>query len=172
MNNRLLLSIFLGLIVFGISSGCGDIVPVWSGEFKPDDQTLHFTEKPIEFEVIIDEEDSVVNLRLELQVTYYQGIGRENLPLFLILEDPDHNVHEYQADILLRAENEWLGIQEKNEIDYTISHNAIPDISLSPGKYSLKLFADDEKAEKIFGVLRIVARFYRYEDGPTDEDDL
>jgi hypothetical protein len=158
------------VLLLGTSLGCGDIVPVWSGEAALQEQTLYFTENPLEFPVDIDVKDSLVNLRLELQVTYYQGIGRESLPLFLILEDKDHNIIEHTTDILLKVENEWLGIQEKNEIDYSITHNAIPDISLLPGKYSLKIYANDEKAEKIYGVVRIIARFYRYEDGLAEEE--
>jgi hypothetical protein len=171
MRRTSLLLLYAGLAVLGTSLGCGDIVPVWSGEATLKGQTLHFTEGPLEFPVDIEVKDSIVNLRLELQVTYYQGIGRDNLPLFLILEDKDHNIIENTTDIQLKAENEWLGIQEKNEIDYTITHNAIPDISLAPGKYSLKIYANDEKAEKIYGVVRIVARFYRYEDGLADEEE-
>lgn len=158
-------------LILGSGTGCSDIVPVWSGTATLEEQTLHFTEDPLEFNVVIDEPDSLVNLRLELQVTYYQGIGRGNLPLFLILEDAQHNIIENTTDILLKSEDEWLGIQEKNEIDYTITHNAIPDISLLPGTYSLKIYANDEQAEKIFGVVRMVARFYRFEDGLGEDDE-
>lgn len=172
MRNRFLLlfSIELSLMILG--SGCSDIVPVWSGETVLKEQTLRYTEDPVEFVVDIDVADSIVSLRLELQITYYQGIGREDLPLFLILEDAQHNIIEHTTDIQLKSENEWLGVQEKNEIDYTLLHNAIPDISLRPGKYSLKIYANDQKNEQIFGIVKIVARFYRYEDGPSDTEDF
>lgn len=147
-----------------ITTGCGDIIPLWVDETELNDFTLYYTDKPVEFHIEIDQlTTESTQARLELDITYYTDIGRTDIPLFLSLEDDSNHVSEFNANVLLKAEGEWLGVPHNNEIDYTITHNVISSLELRNGHYLLRIYANDEKKEKIYGVVRIVARLYEIE---------
>jgi hypothetical protein len=98
---------------------------------------------------------------LELAITYDQGINRRSLPLFLTLEAPDHQVQEFNTTVIIKEEGEWLGIPEENEVDYTVTHVAAMGLRLQPeAPYELKIYANDDAHEKIYGVIRVVLRVY------------
>ena len=148
--------------------GCGDIVPVWVGESNLEDFTLYYTE-PVDFEVNVDRLAASLDLRLELEITYYQGIGRNTLPLFIVIQDKERekDVREFTVDVQLRSGDEWLGIPSSNEIDYVLTHNAIESLDLQQGLHTMKIFTNDEEEEKIYGIVKIIARLY--ENQPITE---
>ena len=148
-------------LIFLCGSGCGEIVPVWVGESQLADYTLYYTE-PVDFLVEVDPIEATMDLRLELEITYYQGIGRNTLPLFIVIQDKDREkeVREFTVDVPLRTGDEWLGIPSTNEIDYVLTHNAINHLSFQQGLHTLKIFTNDEEEEKIYGIVKIVARLF------------
>ncbi|TAE47657.1 MAG: hypothetical protein EAZ89_17255 [Bacteroidetes bacterium] len=101
---------------------------------------------------------------MKLAVTYYLGISRNNLPLFLVIEDKEHNVQEFPTNIILKENNQYLGKVQDNEIDVVIIHLAVPDVTLKNGAYSLKIYSNDDKDQKIFGVVQINVRMFEAED--------
>jgi len=146
--------------VFWVS--CGDIVPTWVGEQSLEDYTLRKSSQPCVFPMIIDPIGDMLDLRMEMEITYDVGIGRNNLPLRLLIIDPakDRIIKEVETTVTLKAGGEWLGIPKENEIDYTITHNAIPHLKIKPGNYLLQVYANDRKQEKIYGIVSITARLY------------
>ena len=120
---------------------------------------MYYSE-PIEFDMDLTNMPSEVDAMLEFVVTYYVGITRNNLPLFIVIQDDQQNISEYTTNIVMKDEGEWLGMPEKNEIDYTLTHIAIPDIRLRPQVYKVKLYANDDDAEKVYGIVKIEARFF------------
>jgi len=155
----------LCLLVLG---GCADIRPLWKGVQSLESLTMYFSE-PVEFRIETPPGEDPLIAMLELAITYDQGINRSDLPLFLTLEAPDHQVQEFNTTIPLKREGEWLGIPEENEVDYTITHVAASHLKLAPdATYELKLYANDEEKEKIYGVIRVVVRLYREADLQQD----
>ncbi len=146
--------------VFLIS--CGDIVPIWMSYQSLEDYTLRKSSQPCEFPITIDPIGEMLNLRMEMEITYDVGIGRNNLPIRILIIDPatDKTIKEVETTITLKADGEWLGIPKENEIDYTITHNAIPVLKMKPGNYLLQVYANDRKQEKIYGIVNITARLY------------
>lgn len=145
--------------------GCGDIIPLWRGELSLNDYTLYYSDYPSEFEMDLSEvQGQEVHARLELVIRYYVGIGRSDLPLFIIIEDEENNISEFTTNVPLKSGDQWLGIPAENEIDYLITHDAIPSLKLKPSKYKLKIYANDDNEEKIYGVVRIEARLYELEE--------
>jgi hypothetical protein len=147
---------------------CSDIVPVWVGQKKLDDLTLYYSDLPLEFDLRLKTEKTL-DLRLELEITYYSGIGREDLPLTLIIEGDSLLPREFPVRITLKEGEQWQGIPDANEIDYSLTYEAISSISLKPGDYILKMYANDEKEEKIYGVTRIVARLFENKGAEATE---
>ncbi|RMG27249.1 MAG: hypothetical protein D6730_07620 [Bacteroidetes bacterium] len=146
-------------------AGCGDMIPIWRGEVTLDDYTIYHSVYPVEFEVDLSREQGAeLNTRLELVIRYYVGIGRQNLPLFILIEDEENNIREFTVDIPLKSGEQWLGVPAENEIDYVLTHTAIPSLRLKPGKYTLKMYANDELDEKIYGVVKIEARLFLLEE--------
>ncbi|MEZ4775517.1 MAG: hypothetical protein R3D00_20195 [Bacteroidia bacterium] len=160
LSNKYLLTFFLIL-----SLGCGEIRPVWKGEVKLANYELFYSE-PCEFNVVVPPVQDSINGMLELVITYYVGITRNNLPLFIVLEDQQHNVREFTTNVILKEEGEWLGMPEENEIDYTLTHIAIPELELRAGNYTLRLYANDDSEEKVYGVVNIEARIFEVEPEP------
>ncbi|MEM9933230.1 MAG: hypothetical protein AAF824_06450 [Bacteroidota bacterium] len=142
---------------------CGDIVPVWRGEIILSDYTLYYSDLPREFEIEITDQNAGQELRLEMALTYYTGLGRNEIPIYMVLEDAKTNVQEFQTNIPIKSSGAWQGVPDENEIDYTITHTAIPSLTLEEGTYSLKIYANDDKEEKIYGIVRIAARLYNRE---------
>jgi hypothetical protein len=126
---------------------------------------MYYSE-PCEYKVDLSNRISgPLQAMLELEITYYVGTNRTNLPLFVVLEDEQHKLQEYTTTIVLKAEGEWLGIPAENEIDYTLTHIAIPKIELQPKTYTLRIYANDEEAERLSGIVEIAARFYEHIEG-------
>lgn len=146
------------LLIIGVA--CNDIIPVWVGEVTLNDYTLYYSDYPREFEIDLSGDESLVPMRLELTLTYYVGIGRTDLPLYLILEDENHEVREFHTTLNLKADNQWQGSAQDNEIDYTITHEAISELQLDPQKYKLKIYANDDEIDKIYGIVKLAARLY------------
>jgi hypothetical protein len=152
-----------GLVLLWVG-GCADIRPLWKGEQSLESLTLYFSE-PVEFQIQTPAADEPLITMLELAITYDQGINRSDLPLFLTLEAPDHEVMEFDTVVPLKREGEWLGIPEENEVDYTVTHIAVTNLKLEPdAAYALKIYANDEAKEKIYGVIRVTLRVYREND--------
>ena len=122
--------------------------------------TLYYSE-PIEFEVPLEDYlTQPVTAMLELEVVYYVGITRSSLPLFIALEDENHVVQEYSANIVLKEEGEWLGVPRDNEIDVSLTYPVVTGLELRPETYTLKIYSDDTEAEKVYGVVAVTARLY------------
>ncbi|MDX2247245.1 MAG: hypothetical protein SF052_10735 [Bacteroidia bacterium] len=166
MTKKRFFSRFPLIFLLLLSLGCGEIRPVWKGEIKLANYELFYSE-PCEFQVNVPQIKDSLNVMLELVVTYYVGITRNNLPLFIVLEDQQHNVTEFTTNVVLKEEGEWLGMPEENEIDYTLTHVAIPEFNLNPGSYVLRLYANDDSEEKVYGVVNIEARIFEVEAEPT-----
>lgn len=165
MNNRLLIALPLTLVMVGLLGGCGDVRPVWKGSMNMKKQgfTLHYSEDPIEFSLSIKPEQEEMELMLEMVVSYYTGISRNGLPLFLVLEDEEHNVFEYNTEVMLKEDGQWMGIPQQNEIDYSLTHIAIPELRLKAGNYTLRIYANDEAQESVYGVVNVEVRLYERE---------
>jgi len=96
-------------------------------------------------------------------------LERTDLPLNIVFENIK-NTEKFPLEfdkiiIPLKIEDKWQGKQEEYETDYTLTHVAIPSVKLPPGKYRMKIYANDAKAEKIYGVVKIGARLYANEKG-------
>jgi len=148
-----------------VLSSCGDIKPVWKGDMNMEKQgyTLHYSEDPVEFEFDLKGGEADLDLMLELMISYYVGISRSELPLFIVLENENHDLFEYTSEIILKDDDTWLGIPQQNEIDYSLTHIAIPELRLKPDTYTLRIYANDEAQESIYGVVNIEARLYMRE---------
>jgi|GEM_PF-3556730 len=153
--------IIYALSVATLLTGCGDIVPVWVGEIILEDHTLYYTDLPRELDMVLESEEALMDLRLELEVTYYAGMKRSQLPIFIAIEDGQNPAKIQSTKIKLKENGEWIGERHENEIDYILTHEAISSIKLKPGKYKMKIYANDEEAEKIVGVIKIIARMYQ-----------
>ncbi len=173
MNYRISMLLPSALILFGLLQGCGDIRPVWKGSMnmKKQGYTLHYSEDPVEFSLQIKDEQDDVDLMLEMVISYYVGISRDALPLFLVIEDSAHNVFEYNTEVILKEDGEWMGVPQQNEIDYSLTHIAIPELRLKAGKYTLRIYANDEAQESVYGVVNVEVRLYEREGlGEVPED--
>lgn len=149
------------ILLFGLLllAGCSEIRPVWKGSVKLDHYTLYYAE-PLEFSIDVKELWAEKPLMLELALTYYVGMNRTNLPLFLVIEDPTHNLKEETVQIVLQESGEWLGYPEENEIDYTITQIAMEELQLKPGLHTLRVYANDEDEEKIYGLVQVEVRLF------------
>jgi len=156
------LSMILLGSIFLLASGCGDLAPLWSQESKLESLTLYFSD-PLEFTVDFNSPEPEVSCMLEMAITYDVGINRRMLPLYITLENPEEaqRVQEFYTEIQLREAEEWLGIPEDNGVDYTLTHIAAQKLKLKPDTpYTLKIFANDDDSEKIYGVVKVSARLY------------
>lgn len=153
-------------------AGCSDLVPLWSGTQKLQDLTLYYS-KPVEFTGIEVPGDSGSRqvAYLELAITYYTPIGRTELPLHLVFENVGSTEKfplEFDKIVVpLKVDDKWQGKQEEYETDYTLTTVVIPFFELPAGKYRLKIYGNDPKTEKIYGVVKIAARIYPLEKGKS-----
>lgn len=161
MKFRSLSVVFVTLFILLLSHGCGGITPVWKGEAKLDTLTLFFSE-PVEFEIKFTHPEEELPTRLELSITYDPGINRERLPLYLTIEDNEnHQVQEFDNSVTLKENGQWLGEKEENQVDYTLTYDAIDELTIKPSQtYEMKIFSNDEESEKIYGIIKVVARLY------------
>ncbi|MFK7925929.1 MAG: hypothetical protein AB8H47_28530 [Bacteroidia bacterium] len=162
MNLRAVCILSSYVMTIVVLTACGDIKPVWKGGMNMEKQgyTLHYSEDPVEFNFDLKGTDSNQELMLELVISYYVGISRSDLPLFIVLENENHDLFEYTSEVLLKEDDTWLGIPQQNEIDYSLTHIAIPELRLKPDTYTLRIYANDEAQESIYGVVNIEARLY------------
>ena len=166
-------SFFTQLILIAtifLAGGCADIRPIWVGQAELDTLTLYFSE-PVEFQIRFSHPEPEVNTALEFALTYDQSINQSSIPLFMTLEDREtHRVTEYKADLLIKQDGQWLGYPVGNEVDYTVNQIVLKDLSLKPGQnYTLKIFANDEEEEEIYGIIRLGARLYLSSELSTEE---
>lgn len=164
-------NIFYFSVLVLLLSSCTDIVPIWSATQNMQDLTLYYS-KPVEFndiEIKVGEEKKPEDFYLELDITYYTPIGRTDLPLSIVFENTvNTEKFPFEFDkvlIPLKIEDKWQGKQEEYETDYTLTHIAVPSVKLPPGKYRMKIYSNDAKSEKIYGVVKIGARLYINEKG-------
>jgi hypothetical protein len=149
-----------------VGGSCGELRPLWKGEFPLENYTLYYSE-PIEFSIPLqDYLTQPVTAMLELEVVYYVGITRTSLPLFIALEDKNHEVKEYSANIVLKEDGEWLGVPRDNEIDVSLTYPIVDGLELKPEPYTLKIYSNDTEAEKVYGVVSVTARLYEQAEGP------
>ncbi|MEO0896959.1 MAG: hypothetical protein AAFY71_11205 [Bacteroidota bacterium] len=161
---KLLSAKFIGYSVIAVIflTSCGEIRPVWKEERKLDDFTLEF-QTPCEFQIALENATEPVTVKLELAITYYVGISRTSLPLYLVIEDENHNIQEFTPDIQIKREGKWIGTKDENEVDYTITHEAISAITFEKGTYSLKIYSNDENSEQVDGIIKISVRLFELE---------
>jgi hypothetical protein len=101
-------------------------------------------------------------------------VGRQDLPLTLFIERKDSVEgafpNEYPYTFSLKGEGEWLGTPNNNQVDYTLSEVVIEQITLRSGAtYSLKVYANDSRTGKLYGIVKITARLFEY--APPEEDE-
>lgn len=164
----------LGLFILAsLLYGCGEIVPIYSRIQKVPEYTLHFADQPVEFKISTDAPEPVLATRLELNLQIDQStFKREKLPLMLILEGPSLSLEEFPIEIPVREGETWLGETNENQVDVNVTFDAIPYLELeSPGKYSLKVFGNDDKEQQIFGVVKIGVRLYLHEAEEADDSE-
>ena len=150
---------------------CEDVTPLWKGAYQLDNYTL-YTNEPCQYDVDIRHQEEEILVKLELSITYYNKISRNNLPLSIIIEDTDstHRVREYNTLVQLKENGKWIGTPTKDrEFDLTLTHLAIPALKIRPGNYKLKIYVDElqETSGEIEGVTQIDARFFELEE-PKD----
>ena len=99
---------------------------------------------------------------LEFTLTYYSQIGRSELPLFVILEDNEHNTREFNFSIPLKKDGRDLGTPAQNEIDLTVTHLAAERLQLDQEQYFLRVFYDGERLmeAEAEGIIALEARLY------------
>jgi len=157
---------FLTLLpILFIFMACGEVSPIWKGEeaLSEEGYTLYFSE-PCEFEIDLRSLEGPLDTRLELSITYYVKIARTSLPLTLDFEDLDHNRREFNTEVLIKDEGEWLGRPVEDGVDYTITHTAIERLPMNNTLYSLKIYSNDEDFEPIEGIVKVSARLYELEE--------
>lgn len=158
-NRVVLLNALMYLVAIVAFYGCGDTVPVWVGEVKLHDYTLYRADIPCQFEASVP--NNATPLALELEITYYAKLGRNDLPLFIVLENKaTKEVTEYKTSVPLIINGQPLGLLEENGVDYTLSHIAVPALRLPAGSYILKIYADDPSVDKIMGIVKITSRMF------------
>ncbi|RMG66502.1 MAG: hypothetical protein D6722_14910 [Bacteroidetes bacterium] len=140
-------------------AGCGDVRPIWKGTVSLEGYTMYFSE-PCEYQVDLTRYSDTLAADLELVITYYVGTTRQDLPLFIVLENSRHDLQEYAIHIPLKENGQWLGQPEENEIDYYLTHLAVSDLRLAPDTYTMRIYANDDKTEKVYGVVSITARLF------------
>lgn len=147
-------------------------MPIYSKTQKVPELTLHFADQPVVFTIKTDAPEEMIQSRLELTLQIDQStFKRDELPLMLILEGPDLDLVEYEISVPIKLDGEWLGEMDDNQVDVQIVHEAIEFLELrSPAKYSLKVFANDDKEQQIFGVIKIGARLYLYDIEDEEEE--
>lgn len=154
----------LFILLSTLLSGCGGITPIWTQELKlTGDHTLYFAHTPREFQLEVPPaHDSAASvLRLELEITYQvNAVGRNDLPIELIIEKGGAPPMSYEVHVPLRTDGKWLGVPRRYDEDYALTYPVIPSFRLGPGSYSLKIYANDDQKEKIYGITRLVARLY------------
>ena len=151
-------------------SGCSDITPIWKGDHKLQNFTL-YTNEPCQYKVNIGPEYEQILAKLELTITYYNKISRNDLPLTIFIEqDSSKEVQEFSANIPLKKEGDWLGTPiEGKEYDLILSYDAVSQIKLETGSYTLRIFADDLEVPngEIEGVMQVDARLYALLDADS-----
>ncbi|GAB4417335.1 MAG: hypothetical protein OHK0039_27570 [Bacteroidia bacterium] len=158
----MLRKIFIGYALLGLLAACGEVRPLWKGTSELKNHTVYFSE-PSEYLMDLTHLEQEIEASLELTVTYYAGTSHTTLPLILIFEDSSHVIREYTTNIRLKEGGEWLGFPSEDGTSYTLSEVAIPEIALKPETYVLRIYANDEEAEKVEGILSLTARVFEVE---------
>lgn len=162
--------IILATILLSITA-CSEITPIWKGECKVSNFTL-YTNEPCEYKVDIGSEFATEQGKLELTITYYSKIARNDLPLNISLEqDNTHEIQEFSESIPLKKEGNLLGTPiEGKEYDLVLIYDLTEAIKLDAGNYTLRIFASDLEVAsgEIEGVMQIDARMYAIS---TEEDE-
>lgn len=153
-------------ITLGTLSGCSGITPIWKGDCKElaESKTLYY-QQPCEYLIEVDKLVDPGPYSLELTLTYYSQIGRTELPLFISIEDNLHNTEDYYFSIPLKKDGRDLGILAQNEIDLTITHLAVKELTLTENTYFLRVFYDGERImeDEAEGIIALEARLYNAE---------
>lgn len=150
------------------------MVPIWSGEVDLTSDYTLFHNEPRQFEIKFSHPQPELDLNLEFSVTYdISSIGRQDLPLTIFIERKDsvegNFPPEYPYTFSLKEDGKWKGTANANQVDYVISDVVIERISLkSDATYTLKVYANDSRAGKIYGIVKIAARLYEF--APPDEE--
>ncbi len=148
---------------------CQEAVPVWSAEKQIENLVLKFNQ-PLEYRVDLTRLKDTVNTRMEMELIYDPGIGRSDLPLFVVFEDDSHNIVEYPSIIHLKENNAWMGEPQPNEVDMALTQVAIPEMKLLPRKYVLKIYANDQDSTQIYGVIRMGIRIFENKEEKKEEN--
>ena len=154
----------IGLPVFVLAlTGCGGVSPVWKGtcEELKESKTLYY-QQPCEYQFSTSELLEQGPYSLEFTLTYYSQIGRSELPLFVVLEDDQHNTQEFNFSIQIKKDGRDLGTPAQNEIDLTVTHLAAERLALDQNMYFLRVFYDGERLmeAEAEGIIALEARLY------------
>lgn len=126
------------------------------GEVDLKDYTLSYNEAPLEFLLKVPGEGKEKKpFHLDLDLTYYVMIARNTLPLYVVIEDSrDFTFQEFNVKVPLKSEGQWLGEAQDYDTDYRLSYTALPKLNIAPGTYTMKIYANDDKEEKIYGLVK------------------
>lgn len=153
-------------------SSCGGVSPVWKGtcEELRESKTLYY-QQPCEYQFSKSELLGEGPYTLEFTLTYYSQIGRSELPLFVTLDDDQHNTQEFNITIPLKKDGRDLGTPAQNEIDLTVTHLAAERLQLDQEQYYLRVFYDGERLmeTEAEGIIALEARLYNSDSyvGPS-----
>lgn len=148
-------------------AGCGGITPIWKGSCASvkETKTLYY-QQPCEYLIPAAAIPTAQDYALELTVTYYSQIGRAELPLFIAIWDEQGETREFSVTIPLKENGKYRGEPAGNELDLTLSHLAIPAVSLQPQDYQLSVYFSGTVVmeTEVDGIIGLDARLYRARD--------
>ncbi len=101
---------------------------------------------------------------IAFELTYFENQmqGWDALPLYFTLKHPDGKEEDHRFSLNLKNdEGGWKGELKENNVDRFFEQTAKESLSLSPGKYDMKLFGDSKDLSKpILGIVRVTMKLY------------
>lgn len=158
-------------LVCALCVSCNEVVPIFVDSQDPPNGTIFYADQPLEFSIRTDAPASEIDTRVSITIVCDKTLfTREELPLMLIWEGPNIELKEVPISIPVRVGEKWLGNPAETDADQAIVFAEIPSLVLqTPTRYSLKIYGDDDKQEKIFGVMRVEVRLFENEQEEVDE---
>lgn len=137
-------------------AACGNGV-IFEETREVPDMTLRF-DTPLVYEVPVEKAGSYL---LEADIAYYaDGIARDDLPLYVLVETPQSvEPEEFPVMISLRHGSDYRGeIDEETKVDRTLTETLIPKLDLKASNYVFKVFSNDTASKEVYGLLDITLR--------------
>lgn len=154
------------LVTFAFVSACSPTenkTLVTAIEAEPADFSLSNTRPEIyDFEIAAENKGTFA---FAFELTYFENQmqGWDALPLYYSLKHPDGKEEDYRFSLALKDEKgEWKGELKENNVDRVTEQTIKDALSLTSGKYQLKLFGDSKDLSKpILGIVRVTFKLYQ-----------